>query len=132
MTGRRRRVGWFDTVALRRSIVQSSVSGLCITKLDVLDGLDTIRICVGYRVAGRVCAEPPLSTDGYADVDPVYEEMPGWKESTVGITAYEALPANARKYLERLQTLAEVPIDMISTGPDRDETIVLRNPFDGH
>ena len=132
VTGRRRRVGWFDTVALRRSIVQSSVSGLCITKLDVLDGLDTIRICVGYRVAGRVCAEPPLSTDGYADVDPVYEEMPGWKESTVGITAYEALPANARKYLERLQTLAEVPIDMISTGPDRDETIVLRNPFDGH
>ncbi len=129
VTGRRRRVGWFDTVALRRSIVQSSVSGLCITKLDVLDGLDTIRVCVGYRVEGHVLAEPPLSVDGYADVDPVYEDLPGWKESTVGITEYGALPLNARKYLERLQALASVPIDMISTGPDRDHTIVLRNPF---
>ncbi len=132
VTGRRRRVGWFDTVALRRSIVQSSVSGLCITKLDVLDGLDTIRICVGYRVNGQVAAEPPLSVEGYADIAPVYEDMHGWKESTVGITEYEALPANARKYLERLQTLVNVPIDMISTGPDRDQTIVLRNPFDGN
>ena len=130
VTGRRRRVGWFDTVALRRSIVQSSVSGLCITKLDVLDGLDTIRVCVGYRVDGHVVAEPPLSVDGYADVDPVYEDLPGWKESTVGITEYASLPANARKYLERLQALANVPINMISTGPDRDQTIVLRNPFD--
>jgi adenylosuccinate synthase len=130
VTGRRRRVGWFDTVALRRSIVQSSVSGLCITKLDVLDGLDTIRVCVGYRVNGQVLAEPPLSVDGYAEVDPVYEDLPGWKESTVGITDYGNLPANARKYLERLQALAGVRIDMISTGPDRDHTIVLRNPFD--
>jgi adenylosuccinate synthase len=130
VTGRRRRVGWFDTVALRRSIVQSSVSGLCITKLDVLDGLDTIRVCVGYRVSGHVVAEPPLSVDGYAEVDPVYEDLPGWKESTVGITEYGSLPANARKYLERLQALVNVPIDMISTGPDRDQTIVLRNPFD--
>ena len=130
VTGRRRRVGWFDTVTLRRSIVQSSVSGLCITKLDVLDALDTIRVCVGYRVNGQVVAEPPLSVDGYAEVDPVYEELPGWQESTVGITDYGALPANARKYLERLQVHANVPIDMISTGPDRDQTIVLRNPFD--
>jgi adenylosuccinate synthase len=130
VTGRRRRVGWFDAVALRRSIVQSSVSGLCITKLDVLDGLDTIRVCVGYRVNGQVLAEPPLSVDGYADVDPVYEELPGWKESTVGITEYGSLPANARMYIERLQALTAVPIDMISTGPDRDQTILLRNPFD--
>ncbi len=130
VTGRRRRVGWFDTVALRRSIVQSSVSGLCITKLDVLDGLDTIRVCVGYRVDGNVVAEPPLSVDSYADVDPVYEELPGWKESTVGITEHGHLPVNARRYLERLQALVNVPIDMISTGPDRDQTIVLRNPFD--
>ena len=130
VTGRRRRVGWFDTVALRRSIVQSSVSGLCITKLDVLDGLDTIRVCVGYRVDGNVVAEPPLSVDSYADVDPVYEELPGWKESTVGITEHGNLPVNARRYLERLQALVNVPIDMISTGPDRDQTIVLRNPFD--
>ena len=130
VTGRRRRVGWFDTVALRRSIVQSSVSGLCITKLDVLDGLDTIRVCVGYRIDGHVVAEPPLSADSYGDVEPVYEDLPGWKESTVGITEYGNLPANARKYLERLQALVSVPINMISTGPDRDQTIVLRNPFD--
>ncbi len=130
VTGRRRRVGWFDTVALRRSIVQSSVSGLCITKLDVLDALDVVRVCVGYRVNGQILAEPPLSVDGYAEVEPVYEDLPGWQESTVGITEYGALPANARKYLERLQVLANVPINMISTGPDRDQTIVLRNPFD--
>ena len=129
VTGRRRRCGWFDSVALRRAIVNSSVSGLCITKLDVLDGLDTIRIGVGYRVGGEVSPEPPLSTDGYAGIEPVYEEMPGWRESTVGLTRYEALPANARAYLERLQALVNVPIDMISTGPERDETIVLRHPF---
>jgi adenylosuccinate synthase len=129
VTGRRRRCGWFDSVALRRSIVHSSVSSLFITKLDVLDGLDTIRVGVGYRINGEVFAEPPLSIDGYADIEPVYEELPGWRESTVGITDYAALPANARKYLERLQALVNVPIDMISTGPDRDQTIVLRHPF---
>jgi adenylosuccinate synthase len=129
VTGRRRRCGWFDSVALRRSIVNSSVSGLCITKLDVLDGLDTIRICVGYRINGVATPEPPMSTEGYADVEPVYEELPGWPESTVGITAQQALPANARRYLERLERLVDVPIDMISTGPDREQTIVLRHPF---
>jgi len=129
VTGRRRRCGWFDSVALRRAIVNSSVSGLCITKLDVLDGLDTIRIGVGYRVGGVVSPEPPLSTEGYAGIEPVYEELPGWRESTVGVTRYEALPANARAYLERLQALVNVPIDMISTGPEREETIVLRHPF---
>jgi adenylosuccinate synthase len=130
VTGRRRRCGWFDSVALRRSIVHSSVSGLCITKLDVLDGLDTIRVAVGYRVAGQVVAEPPLSIEGYNSIEPVYEELPGWAESTVGITDYAALPLNARKYLERLQALVEVPVDVISTGPDREQTIVLRHPFD--
>jgi adenylosuccinate synthase len=129
VTGRRRRCGWFDAVALRRSIVHSSVSGLCITKLDVLDGLDLLRICVGYRIDGAVSPEPPISLQGYAGVEPVYEELPGWRESTVGVTAYEALPANARRYLERLQALAAVPIDMISTGADRGDTIVLRHPF---
>jgi len=129
VTGRRRRCGWFDSVALKRAIVNSSVSGLCITKLDVLDGLDTIRVCVGYRVHGEVTPEPPMNVEGYADIEPVYEELPGWHESTVGITAYEALPANARKYLERLQVLVGVPIDMISTGPDREQTIMLRHPF---
>jgi adenylosuccinate synthase len=129
VTGRRRRCGWFDSVALRRAIVNSSVSGLCITKLDVLDGLDTIQICVGYRMNGAVTPEPPMSVEGYADVEPVYEELPGWPESTVGLTAYEALPGNARRYLERLERLVNVPIDMISTGPDREQTIVLRHPF---
>jgi adenylosuccinate synthase len=130
VTGRRRRCGWFDSVALRRAIVHSSVSGLCITKLDVLDGLDIIRVCVGYRVGGRMVAEPPLSLEGYAGLEPVYEELPGWPDSTVGITEYARLPANARKYLERLESLVEVPIDIISTGADRAETIVLRHPFD--
>jgi adenylosuccinate synthase len=131
VTGRRRRCGWFDSVALRRAIVNSSVTGLCITKLDVLDGLETIRICVGYRRDGTVSAEPPMSVEDYAGIEPVYEEMPGWRESTVGVTAYEALPKTARHYLERLQTLVDVPIDMISTGPERDQTIVLRHPFGG-
>jgi adenylosuccinate synthase len=129
VTGRRRRCGWFDSVALRRAIIHSSVSGLCITKLDVLDGLETIRVCVGYRVNGEVMAEPPQSIEGYAGLEPVYEELPGWRDSTVGIQDYQALPANARSYLERLQALVNVPIDMISTGPDRDQTIVLRHPF---
>jgi adenylosuccinate synthase len=130
VTGRKRRCGWFDAIALRRSIIHSSVSGLCLTKLDVLDGLDTLQICVGYESNGVVTKEPPLFADAFADVEPVYEEMPGWKESTIGVTSYGALPANARKYLERLQELAGVPIDIISTGPDREQTIVLRHPFD--
>jgi len=129
VTGRRRRCGWFDSVALRRSIVNSSVTGLCITKLDVLDGLDTLRIGVGYRINGEVSLDPPVSVEDYAGIEPVYEELPGWRESTVGVTAYEALPENARRYLERLEALVSVPIDMISTGPDREQTIVLRHPF---
>jgi len=131
VTGRRRRCGWFDSAALKRSIVNSSVTGLCITKLDVLDGLDTIRIGVGYRINGEVSPDPPVSVEDYAGIEPVYEELAGWRESTVGVTTYEALPANARRYLERLQALVKVPIDMISTGPDREQTIVLRHPFAG-
>ena len=129
VTGRRRRCGWFDSVALRRAIVHSSVSGLCITKLDVLDGLELIRVCVGYRTGGQIVSEPPLSLEGYTALEPVYEELPGWRESTVGVTDYAALPLNARKYLERLENLVGVPIDVISTGPDREQTIVLRHPF---
>jgi len=130
VTGRKRRCGWFDAVSLRRSIIHSSVSGLCLTKLDVLDGLDSLQICVGYRSNGTVTGEPPLFADAFAEVEPVYEEMPGWAESTIGVTSYDGLPLNARRYLERLQQLAGVPIDIISTGPDRDQTIVLRHPFD--
>jgi adenylosuccinate synthase len=129
VTGRRRRCGWFDAVALRRSIVHSSVSGLCITKLDVLDGLDVIRVCTGYRIDGQVHAEPPLLSDEFGDVEAVYEELPGWRESTVAVTDFERLPAAARSYLKRVEQLAGVPIDVISTGPDRDQTIVLRHPF---
>jgi adenylosuccinate synthase len=130
VTGRRRRCGWFDVVALRRSIVHSSVTGLCMTKLDVLDGLDLIRVCVGYRSDGVVSEEPPLFADAFAEVEPVYEELPGWSESTVGITDYAALPINARRYLERVEQLAGVPLDLISTSPDRDHTIIRRHPFD--
>ena len=130
VTGRARRCGWFDAVALRRSIALNSVSGLCVTKLDVLDAIDTIRICVGYEVSGKLVETPPLAADQYAEIKPVYEDMPGWKSSTVGLTRYEELPANARAYLDRLQDVVGVPIEIISTGPDRAETIVLRNPFD--
>ncbi|MGD9597720.1 MAG: adenylosuccinate synthase [Steroidobacteraceae bacterium] len=130
VTGRARRCGWFDAVALRRSIVHSSVSGLCITKLDVLDGLDSISVCVGYRLGDATLSEPPALMEAYADVTPVYEELPGWKESTIGIRSYDALPANARRYLERIAELTGTPIDVVSTGPDREQTIVLRHPFD--
>jgi len=130
VTGRRRRTGWFDAVALRRSILHNSVSGLCLTKLDVLDGLDVIRLCTGYRMRGDVSAEPPMLSDHYADCEPVYEDMPGWQDSTVGITRYEDLPATARRYLERIEALVGVPLDIVSTGADREHTIVRRHPFD--
>ncbi len=128
-TGRPRRCGWFDAVALRRSIRLNSVSGLCVTKLDVLDGLDTIRICVGYRTGDEVRDLPPMAAESYADCEPVYEDMPGWKTSTVGITRHGELPENARAYLRRIEEIVETPVDMISTGPDRSETIVVRDPF---
>ena len=130
VTGRRRRCGWFDSVALKRSIVHSSCSSLCVTKLDVLDGLDTIRVCVGYRINGQVSQAPPLLSEQFGGCEAIYEELPGWKESSVGIKRYEDLPTNARSYLEYLQQLVKVPINMISTGPERDQTIIRRNPFD--
>ncbi len=129
-TGRPRRCGWFDAVALRRSVLINSVSGLCITKLDVLDGLDTIRICVGYKVDDEIRNDPPVGAEGFEAVEPVYEDMPGWKASTVGVREYDALPENARAYLERIEEIVGIPIDIISTGPERNETIVLRHPFD--
>ena len=129
-TGRPRRCGWFDAVALRRTNMINSVSGICITKLDVLDGLDTIRLCVGYRHDGKECLALPMEADTLSQCEPVYEEMPGWKESTVGVKCYEDLPANAKAYLKRIEEIIEVPIDIISTGPDRAETIILRHPFE--
>jgi adenylosuccinate synthase len=129
-TGRPRRCGWFDAVALERSIVNSSVSGLCVTKLDVLDGLERIRICVGYRLGEERISGLPITVDRFSEYQPIYEDMPGWLTSTVGITRYDDLPENARRYLARIEELAGVPLDIISTGPDREQTIVRRHPFD--
>jgi adenylosuccinate synthase len=128
-TGRPRRCGWFDAVALRRSRQLNSLTGLCITKLDVLDGLDTLRICTGYRQGGVVRELPPAGAEAYADCEPVYEEWPGWRESTLGVREYAQLPAAAQRYLERLAEVVGVPVDIVSTGPDRADTIVLRHPF---
>jgi adenylosuccinate synthase len=130
VTGRARRCGWFDAVALRRAVLHNSISSLGVTKLDVLDGLDTLRICTGYRIDGEIREEPPLLPHRFCECEPVYEEHPGWAEPTHGITEFAKLPANARKYLARMEELAGVPIDIVSTGPDRAETIVLRHPYD--
>jgi adenylosuccinate synthase len=129
-TGRPRRTGWFDAAALKRSVQLNGVSGLCITKLDVLDGAETLKICVGYKVDGQVSDILPVGAEEIERCVPMYEEMPGWQESTVGVKAHDKLPKAARDYLARVEKLCAVPIDMISTGPDRDETIVLRHPFD--
>ena len=132
-TGRPRRCGWFDAAALKRSIQINGVSGLCVTKLDVMDGVETLRLGVSYRLSGREGNEIrsilPVGADELACCEPIYEEMPGWAESTVGIKDFEKLPFPAQAYLKRVEEVCEVPIDMISTGPDRQETIVLRHPF---
>ena len=129
-TGRPRRTGWFDAAALKRSIQLNGVSGLCITKLDVLDGAEALKICVGYDIDGTLSDILPVGAEELARCVPVYEEMPGWRESTVGVRAHDRLPKAARDYLARVEKLCGVPIDLISTGPDRDETIVQRHPFD--
>jgi adenylosuccinate synthase len=129
VTGRARRCGWFDAAALRRSIQINGVTGMCITKLDVLDGIDELNLCVGYQLDGKPTDLLPLGADEVSRCEPVYEIMPGWSGSTVGIKRYEELPAEARAYLKRIESLCGVPVDMISTGPDREETIVLRHPF---
>ena len=130
VTGRARRTGWFDAVALRRSVLNNGITGLCVTKLDVLDGLERVKLCTGYRRGGTVSDMPPLTGDQYADCEPVYEEMPGWKDSTVGSRSLGQLPEAARRYLARLEELCAVPVTVISTGADRDHTIILRHPFD--
>ena len=129
-TGRSRRCGWIDMVALKRSILINSITGICLTKLDVLDGLDTLRICVGYRQGDLVLGAPPVGAEGIEQCEPIYEDMPGWSESTVGARDLDALPANARAYIQRLEDLTGTPIDIVSTGPDRAETIIRRHPFD--
>ncbi len=128
-TGRARRCGWFDAVALRHAIQINSVSGICLTKLDVLDGLDVVKVCVGYKTPNGELHRPPIGCDNYSEIEPVYEELPGWKDSTVGLTSMNQLPENALAYIRFLEQQIEAPIDIISTGPDRIETIILRHPF---
>ena len=128
-TGRPRRCGWFDAVALRNAVNINSVSGLCLTKLDVLDGLETIRICVGYVCKDGKPVLNPVDSDDYAGLVPVYEDVPGWGESTLGARSLEELPQAARDYINKIEKVVGAPIDIISTGPDRVETIVLRHPF---
>ncbi len=129
VTGRPRRCGWLDAAALKRSIIINGISGLCITKLDVLDGLDEVLMCTGYELNGRRVEILPLDPDDIAACKPVYERVGGWRESTAGLRRWDALPANARRYLERVQEFIGAPIDMVSTGPDREHTIVLRHPY---
>jgi adenylosuccinate synthase len=129
VTGRARRCGWLDTAALKRAIIINGVSGLCITKLDVLDRLPEIKMCVGYRLGGRSLDILPLDADEIAQCVPVYDSFPGWNESTFGVTAWDRLPRNARRYLERVEQFIGAPIDMVSTGPDREHTILLRHPY---
>ena len=129
VTKRKRRCGWFDAAALRRSARINGLSGLCITKLDVLDGIPELQICTGYQLDGKTVDMLPVGADDVARCQPMYETLPGWTESTFGVSRWEDLPLNARHYLKRLETLCEVPVDIVSTGPERDETIVLRHPF---
>jgi adenylosuccinate synthase len=129
-TGRPRRCGWFDAVALRTAVNINSVSGLCLTKLDVLDGLESIRICVGYTCKNGKPVPNPFDSEDYEGLVPVYEEVPGWSDSTLGARALEELPQQARNYIKKIETVVGAPIDIISTGPERLETIVLRHPFD--
>ncbi|HEY9035165.1 MAG TPA: adenylosuccinate synthase [Pseudomonadales bacterium] len=128
-TGRARRCGWFDGVILRQSVRINSISGLCLTKLDVLDGLETVRLCVSYTDAAGKPVSLPIDSDDFEGLIPVYEDMPGWSESTVGVQGVDGLPANARAYIQRIEEVVGVPIDIISTGPDRSETIQLRKLF---
>ncbi len=129
-TGRPRRCGWFDAAALKRSIQINGVSGLCVTKLDVLDGLETVRVCVGYRIDGQTCDILPVGAESITGVEPIYEDHPGWSETTVGVQEFDRLPQKAQAYLKRMEELCEVPVDVVSTGPDRVETIVRRHPYD--
>ena len=128
-TGRPRRCGWFDAVLLKRAVFTNGLSGLCVTKLDVLDGLADIKVCVGYRLDGVTLERPPLEPERFQDCEPIYETLPGWSEDISGIKKLEDFPVNVRNYLDRITELTQTPIDIISVGPDRVQTIILKNPF---
>jgi len=129
VTGRARRCGWFDAAALKRSIQINGVSGLCVTKLDVMDSIETIKLCTGYMLDGKAIDILPIGAENIANCEPIYEEMPGWSESTYGVKNFDELPVNAQNYLKRIAEICEAPIAIVSTGPDRDETIVLQHPY---
>jgi adenylosuccinate synthase len=129
-TGRPRRCGWFDAVLLKRAAFTNGLSALCVTKLDVLDGLPEIKICTGYELDGTRLERLPLEPERYQDCEPIYESLPGWSTPTAGVTDFEALPGEARRYLERLEALLGIPVDIVSTGPGREAIIVRRHPFD--
>ncbi len=129
-TGRGRRCGWFDAVLMRRSRQINGLTSLCLTKMDVLDGLEELKICTAYRYDGKELPVAPVGAEALAGSEPIYETMPGWSETTRGITNFEALPQAAKNYIARLAELVGVPIDIVSTGPDRDETIVIKDPYD--
>lgn len=128
-TGRKRRTGWFDAVSMRKSAMMNSLSGMCLTKLDVLDGLDKIGICTAYKINGKLTEVAPLGADQYEACEAIIEEMPGWSDSTKGVTDFAKLPENAKAYIRRLEQLVGVKVSILSTGPDRNETIILENPF---
>jgi adenylosuccinate synthase len=128
-TGRARRCGWFDAALLKRSAQVNGLTGLCITKLDVLDGLKELLLCTGYELDGETIDILPMGADEIARCKPIYEVIPGWTDSTVGVTDLNKLPANARQYLARIAEVTGVPVHMVSTSPDRDHTILLHNPF---
>ncbi|SFV86702.1 Adenylosuccinate synthetase [hydrothermal vent metagenome] len=129
-TGRQRRCGWLDMVTLKRSFNLNAVTGICLTKLDVLDTLDSIKICIAYELNGKQITTPPYDAQGYADAKPIYIEMPGWKTSTIGTDSFDSLPQQAQDYIRKIEELSNLPVDILSTGPDRDETLILTNPFD--
>jgi adenylosuccinate synthase len=128
-TGRARRCGWFDAALLKRSAQVNGLTGLCITKLDVLDGLSELKLCTGYELDGETIDILPMGADDIARCTPIYETLPGWTDSSVGVTQYENLPVNAQRYLDRIQETTGVPIHVVSTSPDRDHTILIRHPY---
>ena len=130
VTGRPRRTGWLDAAALKRSIQINGLTGLCITKLDVLDGLEQLRLCVGYRLEGKELDVLPRGAEAVALCEPIYEDFPGWQDSTVGIQEWDRLPIQAQHFLRRIEAVAGKPIAMVSTGPERDETILVQHPFE--
>ena len=129
-TGRQRRCGWRDLVILNRSFKLNAVNGICLTKLDVLDELDSIKICVAYEINGEKTTTPPFSSESYDIAKPVYIEMPGWNCSTIGTRSFDELPIEAQNYIRKIEDLSQLPVDILSTGPDRDETLIIQNPFD--